>query len=160
MRKPVFLKYLGFTGTGKTKREAREDASLQIEKLNRGDWTPILLEWHGDAILIFRTIHGWEYSFIRQYRSGLGMRGTCIGDGELDSTLRNAKNALVQSAWQPDMPLDSFPEWFTDERDMQRQRSDRERLLRVTQLIKQGHTASTALDMVFAMNREPELVSQ
>jgi hypothetical protein len=148
MRRTREVNVHGFIGFGDTVKEARQDAVQQIECLSKGDWTPILLEWLDTAILVYRTDSSWAYTFIRTNNCALSMGGTCFISGGKDITLQGAQNALVQAAWQPDMDLDAFPLWFTDEEARKDQIYDRKRLIRVKQLMSSGHTVDEALDVI------------
>jgi hypothetical protein len=95
------------------------ETGRKITALHVGHWLPELIEWRGEAALVYRTLAGWEYTFIQHDGGPLGTRDIAIGDGTFAGTVHAARRHLVDVAWRFGDPVDLFPEWF-DNRDERR----------------------------------------
>jgi hypothetical protein len=110
MAKKVIIEYFGFRGEGSTAKEAKLEAGRKIAALHVGHRLPELIEWRGEAALVYRTLAGWEYTFIQHDGGPLRTRGIAIGDGTFAGTVRAARRHLVDIAWRFGDSVDLFPQ--------------------------------------------------
>src|SRR5229473_3349469 len=144
MSTKITLEYFGFQGQGATVKEAKQDAGRKIEALHAGTFQPQLREWRGEAVLVYRTLTGWEYTFIQHQGGALRTHGTAMGDGEFFNTLRSAERHLVGVAWNVGDPLTDFPEWFHNEEDRKDLISSREWQIAYRKFKDEGHEDNEA----------------
>ena len=57
--KQITLQYYGVTGTGKTVKEAKQDAGRKIEKIVQGDYTLRVVRTKRHTAVIWNTPDGW-----------------------------------------------------------------------------------------------------
>lgn len=53
------IKYYGVEGAGRNVTEAKKDAGRKIEASLTGSYTPTIVAWRGNAVLVFREPGGW-----------------------------------------------------------------------------------------------------
>jgi hypothetical protein len=142
--KKIIVEYFGFRGDGSTVKEAKLDAGRKIAALHVGHWLPELIEWRGEAALVYRTLDGWEYTFIQHDGGALRTRGIAIGDGTFAGTVRAARRHLVDIAWRFGDPVDLFPEWFKNSEDRRDIIGRREWQIRYRRLKAEGKSDGEA----------------
>lgn len=140
-KKPVVVKYLGFEGTGATRKEAKQDAERQIAALSEGFWGPTIYSWLGESVMVYRTILAYQYGFIQHDGGQPNMGGFTVLPNEThEGAVRSAKRHLVDIAWRIGMPLDLFPAWFDNDEDRKEIIWRREWQLRYQALHDAGYT--------------------
>ncbi len=114
----ITMTYYGVEGTGRTLTEAKKDAGRKIEESLSGDYTPTVLEWRGNAILVWREPSGWGHRYI--VHDGKTVEGrvyACCQDTKEEAT-RSALNSLAQSGWSHFDVEDWAPEILRDRADI------------------------------------------
>lgn len=122
MSKQITLEFLGMEGTGRNQTEAKQDAGRKIEKAVTGSYTPEILSYRGQSILLYRDARmGWVYNAIDAAQSEFSQSRIWVSS-ILDGTYQTAKDRalyhLSQMMWTEADGTD-VPEFVTDERDRQ-----------------------------------------
>jgi hypothetical protein len=156
MSTQITLEYFGFQGQGATVKAAKQDAGQKIAALHEGIWQPTLREWRGEAVLVYRTLNGWVYSFLQHASGPLQFSGTCMGNGEFWETLRSAERHLADTGWKTNEPITDFPEWFHNEQDRKEIMDGRKWQLRIQELVAKGYSMDRARNIAFGMEEEDE----
>jgi hypothetical protein len=101
----VTTEYYGVSGTGRNVTEAKRDAGEKIKRALAGDYTPIVIAWRGNAILVHREPTGWHSSTIVNddgIRAG-HLRGTIYPSGTTrEEAIASATGHVVQMGWKPE----------------------------------------------------------
>jgi len=145
----ITVDYFGFSGTGRTVKDAKLDAGRKIAKLQEGYWTPALREWRGYGIVIYRTLNGWEYAYIAHPGEPLKLSGCCClyADDQREA-VSAAERAIADNGWNGTAEdLDSFPDFLADPRARADIRSRRVWALRIRHFMAQGIDQNTAFDL-------------
>ena len=141
----VKITYYGIEAIGANVTEAKRAAGERIEKIVKGDYTPLLIQGAEYNAFVYNTPNGWEYHFYRLDRHKDGVNRLFSSNGGYDSQedcIQHACAHLAQANWdrtQDTSPLlDKYP---TQQREFtswcQWQR-------RYTALIAQGKTPQEA----------------
>jgi hypothetical protein len=138
MAKQITIEYFGFTGTGATVKEAKENAGRQILALQNGSWTPVLVTWRGHTALLTRDLNGWTKRFLQHDEAPLAVSQGTESFFSLNDALTSTRNHIVQLGWQLSDPIDLFPEWYTDEAAKREAIQYRQWQLNYRELISRG----------------------
>lgn len=145
MSRQVILEFFGFTGTGKTTAEAKQNAGLKILALKQGSWEPVIVSWRGESVLIYRTLEGYVSRFLQHDGAPLRVStGSTYYGEDLKETIRSVQNHIVQLGWTFDDPIDTFPEWYTDRNDRGAAISYRQWQINYRELIRRGFSDNEA----------------
>jgi hypothetical protein len=120
MSKQITLEYFGMEGTGRNATEAKQDAARKIEKAVTGSYTPEIISWRGQSVLIYRDAKmGWVYNAIDSPSAEFTQARIWVSS-ILDGTYQTARDRaafhLAQMMWTKD-DGQSVPDFVTDERD-------------------------------------------
>jgi hypothetical protein len=112
---------------------------------------PAILEWRGRAVLIYRTLFGWEYSSIQNPGELVHTpRGCCQCAEDRKGTILAAGSWLADVGWEVGDPLDDFPAWFTDLRERREIVERRQWQLRYKAIRELGYDETEAHGMAFS----------
>lgn len=120
MATQINLTYCGMGGTGKTVKEAKQDAARKIEAVLDGNYFPRILSYRDISILVYRTPQGWHTTIIRD--DGKMMEGLLTSSSMHETASEATSVAQVQLAqlgWKRDDGY-TMPDFLTDaqKRDM------------------------------------------
>ena len=155
----VTVDYFGFTGTGPTVKEAKQDAGRKIQALQSGYWSPKIVEWRGYAILITRNLHGWERHFIQHPGEALHVGSSCCGYESEQEAVASARRHVADCGWTPADPIDLFPEFLTDEHDRREIITGRKWQINMQTLMRFGTDQETARKIIAGWEPMPDNVA-
>lgn len=101
----------GFEGTGKTLKEAKADAHNQADTALAGNYTPCILRFKGNTVLVWREPrHGWGYRLLSDADHVVGNGDLYASTGYADKAevVRSAKKHLAQASYVPGSTLDEM----------------------------------------------------
>lgn len=158
----VTVDYFGFSGTGRTVKDAKLDAGRKIEKLSRELKSPRLIHWRGHAAVVFRDSFGWNYGFLKHpdtdFYEHIG--GSCGHDDER-AAIDACKRHIADIGWFCTVEdLDSYPDFLTEPRDRAEIRQRRTWCLKMNHLTAQGIQDQTARLIVGRMETCPEGITE
>lgn len=114
--KTVSVEYYGMHGSGRTLKEAKEDASRQLKKAMAGYYTPMYLSAGDEAAILYRTPHGWHYSFVRDGKMSEGC--AVCGDDRNDAEQRLRRHLGANATdWRTCLTADDVHPIVRDQRD-------------------------------------------
>lgn len=115
----IRVEYCGMPGTGRTVREAKQDAARKIEAALDGTYQPMVLSYRGLTAVVWRVAkHGWVYGFLHELEASHFERcePTCYpGAGEAEPTTAllacvNHMVSITRQEGEIDSPLfDALP---------------------------------------------------
>lgn len=117
MSQIVKIEYFGFEGTGRTMKDAKADAGKKISALHNGSWTPVIISWRGETVLLTRDLTGWVKRFLQHDNAEITVGTGSQSFDSRDEAIRASQRHIVQLGWRIEDPIDIFPEWFTDKHD-------------------------------------------
>lgn len=97
MKKPNRIKFADFTGTGRTKKLAKEDLDRQLTEALTGSYEPILIQWRETTFLATRDPQeGW-----RQYELAEGrLRPICTFNNKDRADIEDClRHHVAQIEW-------------------------------------------------------------
>ena len=162
----VTVDYFGFSGTGQTVKEAKQDAGRTIQALHKDSWEPAIREWRGNAVLVYRNLYGWQYRFIQHDAGPLSIpNGSSGGYADRQDAVRSAERHIADIGWRSDDPLDFFPVWFGTEANREHANLRRELIdarkwqLQMQRLMNAGIADNDARQMIGGIMPLPEGVT-
>lgn len=141
----VTTEVYGFTGTGATLKAARENAQEQAALGMRGTYTPRVLQYRGETLVVARTPHGWGYRMVRLEEGKPEYVSACSlfsADADFADVWRKAVRHLAQAT----MVLDdeAAPSFVTEEADRREWASYRDWQRGYRKLVSEGKTDDEA----------------
>lgn len=109
----VSIEYFGMTGEGRTVTEAKRNAGAKIEQALSGDYAPVVLEWRGVGMLVYREPSGWGSKIIYdegQLREGTVYAHCCYHDKK--EAIRQAYDHLSRIGVSVDDAPDFAPDFL------------------------------------------------
>jgi len=91
----------GFLGKGENKRAAQADALEQAGNFLEQNFTPILLSWRGNSLIIWTTPQGYCSSLLLDGTSPVACATMYGADRSLTEVVDGCKYHLVQVGWVP-----------------------------------------------------------
>jgi hypothetical protein len=94
-----------FTGTGRTLKDARADLEQQLEAAITGDYTPEIIRWRKQTIIVYRDPQfGWVHRRIDYAYNGHSSSGW---DDDREEAISQAAYNVVQNQWTPEDGIDA-----------------------------------------------------
>ena len=162
----VTIDYFGFSGSGPTVKEAKQDAGRKIQALHADTWTPVIREWRGFAILVYRNLNGWEYTFISHPGEPLRIPAGCsCGFHDRADAVKSAERHIADVGWSHTDPLGAFPVWFGTDQNREHAHMRREIIdgrkwqLQMRHLMQNGITDQSARLMIGGLEPLPDGVT-
>lgn len=161
----VKIQYFGVEGSGRNVTEAKRDAGKQIERALSGDYSPIILEYRGNAILVWRDpMSGWRSGIIfdngefRDHRrvSWSYCHSTKSTDDARADAIASAQDRLAQLGWRPEDATNP-PEFLKTRQQIADYRYWAEFQLRYSQAKAAGMPDNDAHDYAGKNPARPEL---
>lgn len=120
MKNLVQVDLYGMTGRGKTKTEAKAEAVEKITKAMDGTYTPEVIVYKGNAMLLWRELEGWTSRFITDENGNIRegrVWGAATGD-DYKKARRDAIRHLVDATARGDFYDESdVPELVENQED-------------------------------------------
>jgi hypothetical protein len=155
----VNITYYGMEGTGRNVTDAKRDAGAKIERALSGDYTPDLVSYRGQAILIYRTPGGWNSCVLSDsagLRNGPCYGTTYPGSYSREDVIREAREHLAQLTWTPEDGLIP-PPFLKDRRSLSDYKTWAEFQLRYREARTRGMDDNDAHSFAARNPQRPEL---